>query len=35
VPSLGLGDAARCPEVERAARRHVLAEATLIGTYAR
>jgi Raf kinase inhibitor-like YbhB/YbcL family protein len=35
VPSLGLADTARCRDVARAARLHVLAEATLAGTCAR
>ena len=35
VPTLGLGPKTRCPEVERLARRHVLAEADLIGIYGR
>ena len=35
VPTLGLDPKARCPEVERLARRHALAEAALIGLYGR
>jgi phosphatidylethanolamine-binding protein (PEBP) family uncharacterized protein len=35
VPTLGLGSKARCPEVERLAGRHALAEAGLIGLYGR
>jgi phosphatidylethanolamine-binding protein (PEBP) family uncharacterized protein len=35
VPSLGLAGRVRCPEVERAARPHVLATAELVGTFHR
>lgn len=35
VPTLGLGPTVRCPEVERAARRHALANAELTVLYGR
>ena len=35
IPTLGLGPKARCREVERLAHQHALAEADLIGLYAR
>ncbi len=35
LATLGLRDGARCVEVEKAARSHVIAEAELVGTYSR